>query len=359
MTLVLGLDIGGANTKYVVLEQIKDKVTLLLAESEFFPLWKKLEQLPVYLLELKEKIEEKYGAIDYTTLVTTAELADCFQTKKEGIAAICAIVEKVFGKEDFIPLIYNVAGTFLPVTKAEEKWLEVSATNWVASANYLAKKNQNAIILDIGSTTTDIIPIFNSKIVAKGKNDFERLANLELVYSGTLRTNVARILLQVKLRNEIIALSSELFATSGDVYLLLDMITSKEFSVETADGRASTKEMAAARLARTVCADMNQLTIAEVLQIAKQVKEKQFEILSLALNSILQTYHEKYRLNPKIILIGSGSEAIGISLLRENGIYDEVLITELISKQASIAFPAFAIANLLVDNLIEGNNSQV
>ena len=168
-----------------------------------------------------------------------------------------------------------------------------------------------------------------------------------------MRTNVAAIIQRVKLRNKIVPLSSELFATSGDVYLLLEMISEDDFSVETADGRPSTREKAAARLARTVCADINQLSLNEIKQLATQIKNQQFQQLSTALNTVLERYYENYEVKPKIILIGSGSEAIGISLLRENGIFDEIQITELISKKASIAFPAFAIANLLIDTVLE------
>lgn len=351
MTIVLGLDIGGANTKFAVLDYSEGQVSFLAAESEYFPLWKKLAQFPDYLTSIKEKIEHKYGLIDHTTFVTTAELADCFQTKKEGIETISAIVENIFTKNDQTPLMYDVNGEFLSTTKTVEKWLEVSATNWVASGNFLGKDYPNAIMLDIGSTTTDIIPIFNGKVVAKGKNDFERLANQELVYSGTLRTTIPAIVHEIKLRNQIVPISSELFATSGDVYLVLDMISESEFAVDTANGRPPTKENARARLARIVCADHNQLSTNEIVLIAKQIKEKQFNFLSAALNSVIKRYHTNYKLNPEIILIGSGSETIGIALLRENGIYEQILINEIFSTSVSTAFSAYAIANLYVDKL--------
>ncbi|MHA1557690.1 MAG: hydantoinase/oxoprolinase family protein [Candidatus Heimdallarchaeota archaeon] len=351
MTIVLGLDIGGANTKFAILEYIEGKVSFLSAESEYFPLWRQLEKFPDYLTSIKEKIEKECGVIDYTVFVTTAELADCFQTKKEGIETISTIVEDIFTKDDHKPLIYDVNGEFHSTSKTVEKWLEVSATNWVASANFLGKEYPNAIILDIGSTTTDIIPIFNGKVVAKGKNDFERLASYELVYSGTLRTTIPAIAHKIKLRGKIVPVSSELFATSGDVYLLLDMISENEFIVDTADGRPPTKENALARLARTVCADHNQLSTNEIMQIAKQIKEKQFNILSVALNTIIKRFHTDYEVNPKIILIGSGSEVIGISLLRENGIYEQILINEIINTPVSTAFSAYATANLFIDTL--------
>ena len=67
----------------------------------------------------------------------------------------------------------------------------------MASSLLLGKDYRDSIFVDIGSTTTDIIPIKNGKPLA-GKTDFKRLKNGELVYSGALRTNIAAILKSVK-----------------------------------------------------------------------------------------------------------------------------------------------------------------
>jgi len=346
MVKILGLDIGGANTKYAFIDTSEENAEILTVGSDYFPFWKENKNYSHYLQELKEKIEEQYGIIEAVVFVTTAELSDCFQTKKEGITTICNYVSQVFSDLSQGPYIYSSESSFISMAQATEQWLEVSATNWIVSANYLGMKFPNVIMIDIGTTTTDIIPINDGKVVAEGYTDLERLISNELIYTGLLRSNIATILSEVKLQGKIIPVSSELFATIGDAFYLLELITSDEFSSETANGKSVTKENSLARIARVICADINQLSENEIKQIAKQAVNKQLEILTRALQKVLKNYHERYNMNPQIILMGSGAKPIGISLLRANGIYEETLIDDLLSKEKSISYTAVAVARL-------------
>lgn len=359
MVKILGLDIGGANTKHALIEVHYEQIELLSSSSDYFPIWKDYKSFPEFLDKLRSKLVEEFDSIDQVVFVTTAELADCFQTKKEGIETICRYVKECFlsGNEKNSPLILDVNGHFLPTQEAGENWLKVAATNWVASALYLGIKHENALVVDIGSTTTDFTPIFKGKIVAQGKNDLERLTNKELVYSGLIRTNVVAIIQEVKVRNEIVPLASEFFATTGDVYLLLGLISEDEFTGETADGKPVSKENAKARLARVVCSDINQLAHNDIMDIARQVKEKQFEKLSDALNQSLTRFRIMYELNPEIILIGSGAKTIGISLLRMNGIYEQIITDDILDESSLNSFCAFAVAVLYSKKFFETEGS--
>lgn len=69
---------------------------------------------------------------------------------------------------------------------------------------------EDCILVDIGSTTTDIIPIRNGSEAARGKYDIERLNTGELVYTGMLRTNVATIVDRVPIDDKWYRVSSEL-----------------------------------------------------------------------------------------------------------------------------------------------------
>lgn len=348
MTKILGLDIGGANTKYALIETDKEEADILIVGSDYFPFWKNNENFQQYLQELKETIEEKYGVIETVVFVTTAELADCFHTKKVGITTICNYVSNVFSNLSNGPFIYSAKSSFISMKKAPEHWLEVSATNWIVSANYLGLKFPNIIMIDIGTTTTDIIPINNGKVVAEGYTDLERLVSNELIYTGLLRTNIATILNEVKLAGKIIPVSSELFATTGDAFYLQDLISSEEFTSETADGKEVSKENSLARLARVICADINQLSENEIKQIAKQAINRQLEMLSQSFQAVQNRYHNRFDMNPKVVLMGSGAKPIGISLLRSNGIYEETLVDDILSKEESISYTAVAVAKLYV-----------
>jgi probable H4MPT-linked C1 transfer pathway protein len=350
MVKILGLDIGGANTKYALIEKKTDSVELLTVGSSYFPIWKNYLDFSNFLNKLKENIQKEFGEISQVVFVTTAELADCFQTKKEGITKICNDVSQVFisDSKNNLPHILDVNGNFIPSSEASEKWLSVSASNWFASAEYLALKFPNAIVLDIGSTTTDIVPIFDHKVVAQGSNDLERLISNELVYTGLLRTNVATIVHKIKLRSKTIPLASEIFATTGDVYYLLDEISKEEFSVETADGKPVTKMNSSARLARIICADLNQLSNKEIIEIAQQIKNKQVIMISQAYEYVRQNYLKKYNFDPEIILIGLGSKTLAINILRNLDIKNVILIDDILNEEALNCFSAFAVAQLFI-----------
>jgi probable H4MPT-linked C1 transfer pathway protein len=345
MVRVLGLDIGGANTKYALLEFENNKSKLLLSISEYFPVWKKHHDLHLFLQNIKDKLELNYGVIDSVAFVTTAELADCFQTKEEGIAYICSAVSKIFND----PVILDVNGDFLGANKTKKKWLDVAATNWVASAALLGLKIPNAIVIDIGSTTTDFIPVFNHKVVANGKNDYDRLVWNELIYTGLLRTNVATITHQVKINSNEIPLASEYFATTGDVYFLLNDISEEDFSGETADGKPVTLENSMARLARIVCADIKQLTKVGILNIAKQIKSKQIDMLVKALKKVLHNYSNNYNQIPKMVLIGLGAKSIGLEIMQQLEIENPIIADDILDQESLNCYSAYAVAQLFIN----------
>ena len=77
--------------------------------------------------------------------------------------------------------MFMPSGCLKKIHEAKENYLEVAGVNWVATAWLVSKFIKNCIVVDIGSTTTDIIPIVDGKMVVKGKTDLERLSNGELV----------------------------------------------------------------------------------------------------------------------------------------------------------------------------------
>ena len=63
-----------------------------------------------------------------------------------------------------------------------------SSANWHASAALIARYCREALLIDMGSTTTDIIPIVAGAVAARGYTDAERLATRELAYGGLVRS---------------------------------------------------------------------------------------------------------------------------------------------------------------------------
>jgi (4-(4-[2-(gamma-L-glutamylamino)ethyl]phenoxymethyl)furan-2-yl)methanamine synthase len=138
----------------------------------------------------------------------------------------------------------------------------------MATALAVADAYPHALLVDIGSTTADIVPIAAGRVAASGHNDLERLQAGELVYTGVLRTNLAAIAPRVPVRGAWCPVSSEYFAISADVYLVLGHLAQGAYDCPTPDGRAATVPFARERIARLVCADVDQLAGDEIEAIA-------------------------------------------------------------------------------------------
>ena len=253
--ITLAVDIGGANTKAARF----DGATLQTV-SRPFEVWRDREALSTVLREVAA------GPADAVAITMTAELSDAFRTKREGVAFVLDAAEEALGAA---PLrVLTTAGELVPVEAARARPWDVAAANWVATALAVADAHPDALLVDVGSTTTDIVPIAAGRVAATGHNDLERLLAGELVYTGALRTNLAAIAPRVPVRGGWCPVSSESFAISADVHLVLGRLAQEAYDCPTPDGRPATVGFARERIARLVCADVEQLDAAEVDAIA-------------------------------------------------------------------------------------------
>jgi (4-(4-[2-(gamma-L-glutamylamino)ethyl]phenoxymethyl)furan-2-yl)methanamine synthase len=318
---VIGLDIGGANTKLASSDGTH-------VELHHLPLWKNT-RLPEILKEIAERLRPEKVAV-----VMTGELADCFKNKEEGIRFIKDSVDSafLFSKVAYI----NNMGRFQNETDRER---DLAAANWAASARLIGTEIGDCIFMDVGSTTSDIIPIVSGEHKS-GLTDFERLKRSELVYSGILRTNLAAILRKVEIEGSWCRTASELFATTADIYLLLGDIDEDIYTCETADGAGRSIPDAMRRIARLVCADLSEIKKNEIYEIAIQAKEKQVSILTQALFEVA----ERNGLN-KIAAAGLGEFLIKGAA--ESLGFDYFSVSEHWGKEISKVFPAYAAARLM------------
>ena len=141
-------------------------------------------------------------------------------------------------------------------------------------------------MLDVGSTTADVIPIADGRVAAAGRTDLDRLLAGELVYTGALRTNLAAIAPRVPMRGRWCPVASELFAISADVHLILGHLAPEAYTCPTPDGRAASVECARERVARLVCADVEQLAPAEIETIAAYLHAEQVRQIEAAARQV-------------------------------------------------------------------------
>ncbi|MDR0900900.1 MAG: H4MPT-linked C1 transfer pathway protein [Methanobrevibacter sp.] len=279
---IAGFDIGGANTDLAIVDFDKNgEIKSIATNFEYLPMWSNYEDLGDTLLNLIEKIDD-INLIDGIAISMTAELVDAYETKKEGVLDISKRVEDVFD----IPICFIGTDGVLSIEELRINPLKIAAANWIATAQIAAKINSNCIFIDTGSTTTDIIPIKNGKECAKGRSDFERLGTGELVYTGTLRTNLASFLNKIDFDENSYNIASELFAISADIYNVLGLITEKDYICDTCDGEGKSKEESARRISRVLCADLDILSYDDIIAISKYIHKKQIEQIAISLKQV-------------------------------------------------------------------------
>jgi (4-(4-[2-(gamma-L-glutamylamino)ethyl]phenoxymethyl)furan-2-yl)methanamine synthase len=346
---VLGYDVGGANTKAVLARVKNGKLLTAKVAVEYFPVWKQPETLADVLLALKNRLDS--GKLDAVGVTMTAELSDAYQTKREGVNHILCCVKKAFPDAPIYVLNTDAKIELLDVSNQEP--LEIAAANWAATGWLVAQHVKNCVVVDVGSTSTSIIPVVNGEVAACGKTDLDKLICGELVYTGCLRTNVAAIVQAIPIRNGVAGVASELFALSGDVHVVLGNITTKDYTSETADGRGKTVPEALARLARVICADTEMLTRQEIINIAQFIYYKQIRQVAEGLTKVYS--YTKLLSSSKIpvVVTGLGKNFIARKAAETFCVDAIVGLETILPEKAVLATPAFGVA-LMTANKLEG-----
>ena len=287
---VLGLDIGGANLKAAHADGT--------ARSVGFPLWR----TPELLAQQLDELIGSFAPCTHLAVTMTGELADCFATKAEGVRAIVEATRRAGGNR--LLGIWSTAGRFLTPAEAIAQPMLVAAANWHALATLVAQQQAPAtgVLIDIGSTTTDLIPFRVGRPYSMGLTDLGRMQSQELIYAGVERTPLSAISSVIPFRGNPVRVAAELFATSRDVYLLRGDLPEDPDDCATADGRPATRAAARERIGRMLCADREELTLDEVEQLAEAWVDAQLQLTRSALEAVLNRLNE-----PCAVVVTSGA----------------------------------------------------
>ncbi len=333
----LGLDIGGANIKAADADGP--------ARSLPFPLWEQPDRLADALAELIARFPQP----DRFAVTMTGELADCFRTKAEGVDRILMAVETI--AEGRPTVVWQTGAEFVSPEIAREIPLLVAAANWHALATWVGRilpKESFAILLDIGSTTTDIIPLTNGVPTPIGLTDTERLCAGELVYTGVRRTPIVALAHEVPWRDGTCPLAAELFATTNDIYILTGDLPEDEADTDTANNRPATREASIDRLARMLCADTTEVSPDEIQSLAAHLSKIQEERISAAIDQVLQSQNDT---PTHVLTSGAGSflaQRVVKSHPRLQGC-EQIDLARTFADRFSEAACAFAVARLAVE----------
>ncbi|MDU9376925.1 hypothetical protein McpSp1_15620 [Methanocorpusculaceae archaeon Sp1] len=254
---MIGIDVGGANLKVVDGTDV---------HIHYCPLWRESN-----LAEILGQYQGEDAAV-----VMSGELADGFFNKTEGIRYIVDAVRKTFPDA----LFYGTDGTF-----HNSACPELAAANWLASVDYLREKYPNGMMLDIGSTTADIVPFAKFSDLL-GMTDTIRLQRGYLVYTGMLRTPVATLADSAVINGIPTPFSTEYFACSGDAHYVLGNISDEEYSSATPDGKEVGREACLRRLARTVCADLEEIGEDGAIAVAQAFWDAQKTLVCSAVKKV-------------------------------------------------------------------------
>jgi probable H4MPT-linked C1 transfer pathway protein len=338
--VILGWDIGGVNTKAACLSPDAGAqachCVCLPYELQFDPL---------LLRAILSAAAQQLGVATancHHAVTMTAELSQAFRTKRAGVSYVLDALEGAFPRDSLH--VYTVAGRFVTPRQARLEPLQTAASNWAATAHWVARWVPTCVLIDIGTTTTDLIPLVNGKVAAEGRTDPERLLSGELVYTGALRTPAEALARRVPLQGGAAGLSADGFAIVGDVHLWLGRLGPEAYTCRTPDGRPATREFAGERLARMVCADREILDDSAIDEIASALANAQLVSVVEALTRV----RRRFPAIDTAVVTGLGdfiaaeaAQAVGLAVLP--------LADRLGS--AALTAPAAAVAWLLRDSL--------
>ncbi|RMF38435.1 MAG: hypothetical protein D6753_15830 [Planctomycetota bacterium] len=344
---IVGIDIGGANLKIATAGG--------LARACFFPMWKTPEQLATRLARLIEDcgIDPSHARF---ALTMTGEMADCFATRRAGVQAILRqVLDLVPGERLFV---YRVDGGWCTASAAWEDPWSVAASNWRALAEWILSCDSPVqpppdLLIDIGSTTTDVIPLFDGRVATTARTDRDRLQSGQLVYIGCQRTLLAALQASVRIDGVSCPLMAEYFADLGDALVVAGLASESSADLATADGRPRTQEFAAARLARMIGEDAETLDLEPIRDLGRQFAQSASARIADAVVRQLDV-RQRPPTGTTLMFTGHGDglhRCVAEELTRRGLAFHAVWLSDSLSPELSRSAPAYACARLLLSRL--------
>ncbi len=334
----IGWDIGGAHLK---MAEVGPAGEIISASQIATPLWQGLDILKQTMSDARRLICNIPVSHSFTT---TAELVDIFPDRRTGLHTLSALISSIFGDEP--KQFYAGKSGWITANLTDSYYDQVASANWHATATYLSGIFNQGILIDVGSTTTDIVAFRDGQLLNLGNSDFERLASSELIYTGVVRTPVMAItdnILLGGIRHPVVA---ENFATMADVYRLTGDLLEKDDMQPTVDGGAKSQISSARRLARMAGTDLDDMSMQYWLEAASFIADRQLYRIRKA----FEVVSKRAGINSDIIGVGAGRFLAG-KLAIETGInyidFTDLLQTrEEIKPLAARSATAVAVAQL-------------
>jgi len=282
--VVFGWDVGGAHVK----------VSMVAASGELLdiaqwacPLWQGLGHLERVLDAVFDRWPGAREAGARHALTMTGEMVDLFADRAEGVRVLADMLARRLGAHT--RFFAGVAGWLAPA-ECPDRWRDVASANWRATAQWVASRVSHAVLVDIGSTTTDIVPIVSGRVVARGCNDASRLVSGELVYQGVVRTPLCGVSHRIVFRGEQVNVMNEWFATTADVYRLTGELWPAHDQHPSADNGPKTEAASRTRIARMIGLDACDASDDEWREWALTWRGEQMQMLAENLIRVVEAH---------------------------------------------------------------------
>ena len=292
MTRVFGWDLGGVNVK---LSRVDGGRVVNVA------------QIPCPIIAERSKFDVAVeAALPLITspalhaVTMTGELSDVFNDRADGVAYLVELMQRVTAGQTL--RVYAGSFGFLDPDDAKNRTLEVASANWHATAALTARRHKDALLVDVGTTTTDLIPIKDGTVAARGATDAERLTEGELLYTGVVRTPVMAVAHSAPFKGRGQRLAAERFATMADVWRLTGDLPGDADPYPTADQRGKSARESAARLARMLGRDESEGELGEWVALARYFADCQLGGIEEAAHALLA----REGLPPDAPVVGAG-----------------------------------------------------
>ncbi|MFH1787948.1 MAG: hydantoinase/oxoprolinase family protein [Candidatus Altiarchaeota archaeon] len=337
MVYSAGLDIGGVNFKGCCVEFNGWNDFTQTCSTH------KVSMPSFFVTEFRRFLCEEGRGIDVLGVTSTAELTPVlFPRLSDGITSFAGKISEHFSGRVFW---MGLSGELIENNDVIAKPYDVAAANWVASALLVGRLVEgDCILVDVGSTTTDVIPIVSGRPDASGRHDYERLASSELIYTGALYSN-ARLVDEVLVDGRRTRTANESFSSVADVHRILGNISDKEY-VEYFGELYGYRDpdLAYTRLAHLVCADDTLLERDIIEDIARQIYDVQLNEISSALKTVYERKKGEYGKKPPVVVSGFGARFLAAKAAECAGFGDVVYLEDELGVDASVSTASYAMA---------------
>jgi len=283
---LVGWDVGGAHVKACLMRagEVVDVAQWPAA------LWLGLDRLGAAIDAAARRWPGLAGARHAVTM--TGEMVDLFEDRADGVrqiaaALVAALAAGLPGRA--APELHFYAGEqgWCGAAELDRRWPQVASANWLATANHAARVFGDGLLVDIGSTTTDLIRFRHGRADTGSRTDLDRLTSGELAYQGVVRTPLCALARHVDWNGRPVGVMNEFFATTADVYRLTGELDPAHDQSPAADGAARDLHGSRRRIARMIGLDAGDAGHAQWSALARQWRDHQLGAIAAELRRVL------------------------------------------------------------------------